>query len=113
MSKQFPDDYETPTTTPNGGSISKMIDEIEQIFFNSPMNSDPWGREGCLTFCASWEGDGISEFRSYTFHDNRIHGFKIPDFQLQITFEGEYKGWVPSIEYERKIYEVLNRYTDE
>ena len=112
-SYNFPSSYPTEEGMDTLGLIMR---DVEKIFFNSPMNGiqkiGAGGFSQGITLDASYEGSEDEIWRSYVFYNNHINGFQIPDFKFQISSKGGYRGWVPSLEYELKIWEVLNRYKD-
>ena len=109
-SYNFPSSYPTED---GWETISKVEEEVEAIFFNSPMNAEQRTQSGItsgITFGSSYEGSEDEIWRNYYFHRNFIDGFPIPDFKFEVSSRGNYSGWVPSLEYELKIWKVLEKY---
>ena len=112
--------YNFPSSLPTEDgmeTLRKIMDEVEAIFFNSPMNENQrvsfGGVSSGISFGAAYEegsDDCFEIWRNYDFHRNYIGGFAIPDFKFQVSSKGNYSGWVPSYEYELKIFKVLKKY---
>ena len=111
--------YNFPSSFPTEDemeTLQKIMNEVEAIFENSLMNTkQKISGGGCssgITFGSSYEGgeDCFEVWRNYVFHNNHIDGFQIPDFHFQVSSKGNYSGWVPSPEYEMRIWKVLEKY---